>query len=277
MLKRSSLKRYVRQTFALIEKNLYLDLFVKSTIITRFLNPIVSLFVFIFIFNIIFSSKGIMKFGYWNSSNFVLFILLAFCVQIIRQITQYFLVSFTSEKYWKTLSAIMVAPVNKNILLFSSLISELIIYSLPLGIILIILMIFFPITIIFFLLSLLVFFLIYLILASIGLIIGVYSISNEKYVQYLLLILNVILIFSCLNYPKEIFPSFIQFFILLNPFYYIFDLLRLIWYLGIDFDSAIIYITPLHIIYLLFFSIFSPIIAVKVFNKIYKKYGITGY
>jgi ABC-type polysaccharide/polyol phosphate export permease len=267
----------MRQSFAIVEKNIYLELRVKSNLIMRFINPIIQLFILIFIFGLIFSIREDYNIGYWNANNYVLFLLISFCIQFSRTITIKFNQMFYNEKYWKTLSALMVAPVNRFTLLFGTILSELVMMSIPLIILFIIALVLYPISIFYIFLIILVFLAIYLILASIGLLIGALGISNEEFIPYVSIILRFIFLFSCTNYPKEIFPEFIQIFIILNPFYYLFDLLRLIWYLGIDYEIAITLISPIHYIVILSFTVLTPIISVYLFNRIYKKYGITGY
>jgi len=277
MLKRRSIKRYLRQVIAFVEKDLYITLRIKVNFFVQILNPVIQLLVLIFIFGIIFNIKEGYSIGYWSGDNYILFLLIAFCVQFSKSILGKYDQVFNGEKYWRTLSAILVAPVHRFTLLTGIFVSNLIINTIPLFILIIIAYFLFPISILFLILTLLVFFSIYLIFASIGLIIGVFRISNEKYVHYSNFILRFVFLLSCTNYPKEIFPDFIQNIIILNPFYYVFELLRLTWYLGIDYEIAISHISFIHILILLILTISSPFISIYIFNRFYHKYGITGY
>ena len=114
-------------------------------------------------------------------------------------------------------------------------------------------------------------------MASIGLIIAGFGISHEEQVQLIMFILKFVFLFSCINYPKEIFPEIIQFIVVMNPFYYLIDLLRIVWYMGVDYDTAIRLLSPIHIIIILTLVILSPVISISLFNRVYKKYGIRGY
>ena len=116
-----------------------------------------------------------------------------------------------------------------------------------------------------------------LIFGSIGLLFGAFSISNEEYVPYLRVILRLLFLFSCINYPKEIFPKIFQDIVLFNPLYYLFDLLRLVWYLGFDYENALTHISLTHVLVVLLLTFFSLISSVFIFERVYKKYGITGY
>ena len=129
------------------------------------------------------------------------------------------------------------------------------------------------ITTILFILS--TYFLIALIFSGIGLIFGIFAISNENIWQILSFLLMFVFWFSCISYPFEIFPKFIQDIVNLNPFYYIFDFLRITW---IN-DNVFLTISsfPFHFITLIATSIVLPFIGVYAFNLVYKKYGITGY
>ena len=197
MLKKKVLKRYVRQIIAIVEKNFFLELRYKSYLITRFINPLIQLVVFIFIFGFIFNIRESNSIGYWNTKNYTLFLLVAFAIQFSRTVTQRYANLFMNEKFWKTLSATMVAPVNHFVLLFGILFSELLLISVPIIIIFIIALILFPISIFYIILMLVVFLSIYLILSSIGLLISAFSISNEKFVPYLLIMLRMVFLFSC--------------------------------------------------------------------------------
>ncbi|MHA1251694.1 MAG: ABC transporter permease [Candidatus Helarchaeota archaeon] len=270
-------KKILQQILAIFEKEFYLKLRYKATIIVQIINPLIQLMIFIFLFKTIFNLKKDYSLGYWNINNYILFVLIAFCLQIFKTITERYYQIFIIEKYWKTLSATLIAPVNKFSLLMGILISTVLINSPTFILLIIVMLILFPINLFYFLLFLFILSCIIITFASIGLLIGVFGISNETFGNYFYIILRFIFLFSCINYPKEIFPEFIQFFILLNPIFYSIDLLRLIWYLGLDPNSAIIFITPLHIIIFIIFTISLPIISIIFFNKIYKKYGITGY
>ncbi|MFX0072076.1 MAG: ABC transporter permease, partial [Candidatus Hermodarchaeota archaeon] len=149
--------------------------------------------------------------------------------------------------------------------------------AIPLTIFFVIAYILFPIPFLYLFLFFLVFFSIYIIFGSIGLIIGVLGMSYEEIVPYANFILRIIFLFACITYPKEIFPELIQSIMLLNPFYYIFDLLRITWYLGLDYETASSLITPFHIISIIFLTIITPIISLFTFEYFYKKYGIQGY
>ena len=277
MLNLRSIKRYIRQIIAFTEKNIAIELRVKSRFIFRFINPIIQLLLLVFIFGVIFNISQNYKLGYWNYKNYILFLLLAFTVQFSKSILGRYQQLFATEKYWKTLNAIMIAPTHRFTLLIGTLFSEVLLNSIPVGILLIIGILLFPIPIFYLILTFLVLISIFLIFGSIGLLIGIFAISKEELVPYSTIALRMIFLFSCTNYPKEIFPRLIQSLILINPFYYIFDLLRLVWYLGIDYDNAIVHLTPTHLIITIIFTIVSPIISISIFERIYKKYGITGY
>ncbi|MFO8017865.1 MAG: hypothetical protein R6U96_04470 [Promethearchaeia archaeon] len=98
---------------------------------------------------------------------------------------------------------------------------------------------------------------------------GIYiNLESREYYPDLIGILNI-------SYPFALFPEIFQLGISLNPLYHIFTFLRFAW---ID-DNILLTITtyPLQFVLLLSTAILIPIIAVFLFNSIYKKHGITGY
>jgi len=276
-LKKFSFKKFTRQTLAIVEKEIYLRFRYKATVISQVLNPLIQILTLIFIFGIIFNIQAGYSLGYWNANNYVLFILIAFCLQIFRPITEKYFQLFIVEKYWKTLSATLIAPINKFSLLLGELISWVVLNSVGFIVVFVIALIFFPIPIFYFLLFLLAFICIWISFASIGLLMGVFGISNENFGNYFSIILRFLFLFTCINYPKEVFPQIIQFFILLNPLYYLVDLLRLIWYYGLNPTIAIAFITPVHIITFILSTILLPIVSIAFFEYVYKRYGIAGY
>ena len=275
--KKISFKKITRQTLAIVEKELYLRFRYKSTIVSQILNPLIQILILIFLFGIVFNIQAGYSLGYWNANNYVLFILIAFCLQIFRPITEKYFQLFVVEKYWKTLSATLIAPINKFSLLLGQLISWVVLNSVGFIVVFVIALILFPINIFYFLLFLLAFICIWISFASIGLLMGVFGISNENFGNYFSVILRFIFLFTCINYPKEVFPQIFQSFVLLNPLYYIVDLLRLIWYYGLNPTIAMTFITPIHIITFIISTILLPIASIAFFEYVYKRYGITGY
>lgn len=277
MLKKNSIKRSLRQISAIVEKEIRIESRVKSSFLYRYISPLIQLFVTLFVFGLIFSIQDGYKIGYWDQNNYILFLLIANIIATLFSVIQKFQRFFNGEKYWKTLSAIMIAPVHRFSLLAGIMISELVMASIPLITLFIIAYILFPIPLIYLLVVLITYLLIYLTFSSIGLIIGVFLISHESYVSFSLLAVQIIFLLSCSLYPIQVFPEFLHFFIRINPLYYMFDLLKLEWYLGLDFELTISYITPLHIIFTILTTIVLVLGSIFLFERIYKKYGITGY
>jgi ABC-2 type transport system permease protein len=229
------------------------------------------------IFGAIFTINQNYEFGYWTSQNYMLFILIAFCIQFIRQIIDNFRQLFFREKFWKTLQALMVAPINRYVLLFGILISEMILISIPFIAFFAIAYFFYPIPFINLLLVIIMVFCTAVLFGSIGLIVGVLVVTKEGTYRVVALGLSFLFWLSCISYPLQIFPEIVQGIILLNPLYYFIDLIRIFWLMGIDFNFTLQFFSPLHIIIVVIFTIFLPIFAVKLFNTFYDKYGITGY
>lgn len=273
MFSKKTLKDNLTQIIALTEKNIKLELRYKFSLLITYISHILSIFIPLILMGNIFELRSIV--GPWTTNNFLLYQFLAYEVVLLYGITNTFPLQFRMEKYWKTYPALIVGPISQFNLLFGIFLSQLILLSLPFIIFFIIEILIFPISLLTAIFILIIFLLLALIFSGIGLIFGIFAISNENIWNFLRYSLLFIFWFSCVTYPFEIFPEFIQSFIIINPLYYIFDLLRLTWIQNIGFGIIISY--PLHFTFLLLTSILLPIIGVYLYNLVYKKYGITGY
>lgn len=273
MLNWKNIKENLSQIIALTEKNIKLELRYKFGLILSYLIHILSIFTPIIIMSNIFELRT--NVGSWTANNFLLYQFLAYNIMLLSGITNIFPGQFRMEKYWKTLPALIIGPFNRFNLLFGIFFSQVILISIPFILFFIIGCIIYPISFFTIIFALIIFFLIALIFSGIGLILGVFAISNENIWNLLQFFLLFVYWFSCITYPFEIFPEFIQNIIALNPLYYIFDLLRLTWIQNIGFSIIMIY--PLEFTILIGTSIILPIIGVFLFSLVYKKYGITGY
>jgi len=264
MIARKTIKNNLRQIIALTEKNIKLNLRIKSMLIIGMFTPLITIAMPLIVMN-----------SFFPSVNLILYQFIAYQVYLIRGIVNEFPMQFRFEKYWKTLPALIIGPFNRFNLLLGIFISRFIIISIPFIALFVIAFIITPISLITILIVVVIYFLIALIFSSIGLLFGVLAISKESLWKPLLFIFNLIFWLSCLTYPYEIFPDFIQNIIDLNPLYYIFDILRLIWLE----DNVLLTIVahPTHFYLLLITSVVTPVVAVYSFNIIYKKYGIVGY
>ncbi|MGQ4874922.1 MAG: ABC transporter permease [Promethearchaeia archaeon] len=265
------------QLISLIIKDLKLKLRFKSQFLAEFLVPLIALFFPYIIFNTLFSFSSNPFGNYFTTQNYPLFLLLAYIVECLIFLLWNYKDTFKNEKVWLTLKGLMIAPIGKFQLLISYLISGLISKSFPIIIIIFLCYLFYPISILNLLIVLLVIFSLSLTFASIGFIIGLFEIINENISNSLTAGISFISLVSCLYYPIGIFPKWAHIFILLNPLYYFFDLLRLSWWMGIDYNNAIEYITFNHIIFVLSTTILLPIFATLLFIKFFYKYGVAGY
>jgi len=273
MIKLKTIKDNLSQILALTEKNIKLSLRYKLGLVIGYINQIIAIFMPLIIMQNIFDFR--VSLGYWTASNFILYQFIALNISHISGITGRFPGEFRAEKFWKTLPALIVGPFNRFNLLFGIFFSHLVMISIPFTIFFILGIVIEPISIstILFIISL--YFLIALIFSGIGLIFGIFAISNESIWQVLSFLLMFVFWFSCISYPFDLFPKFIQFFINLNPLYYIFDFLRITWIQ----NNVIVTISSysFHFITLIVTSVILPFIGVFLFNLVYKKYGITGY
>jgi len=273
MFKLKSLKENISQIFAITEKNVKLSLRYKLGLILGYINQIIAIFMPLIIMQNIFAFR--VTIGLWTSGNFILYQFIAHNISHVSGITGRFPGQFRAEKFWKTLPALIVGPFNRFNLLFGIFFSHIVMITIPFSIFFIWGIIIEPISLLTIIFILTLYFLIALIFSGIGLIFGIFAISNENIWQVLSFLLMFVFWFSCISYPFEMFPKFIQDIIDLNPFYYIFDFLRITWIQDNIFRTINTYY--FHFITLIATSIVLPFIGVFSFNIVYKKYGITGY
>ena len=257
--------------------NIKIKLRFKASLILGFISPLIATFLPLFLMGYIFSNNinQIGSIGVFNADNYISLILLGVCGSLLNGLFLIYQSSFVREKNWRTLPALIISPSNRLSLLLGILLSYLIINSIPFFVVFVINLIVSPIipSIGSLSLILLVFLLYSLTLSGLGLILGVFSISKQNWQTLFLVGYQIVILFNCVTYPKEIFPESIHFIIDLNPFYHFFETNRLLWVYDNPFYSEI----GVHFLIVVILAILSPIIGIILFNKIYNKFGIEGF
>lgn len=277
MLKRDNIKKNFVQIIAIAVKEVKLVARFKFGIFLNLGAPLLSIFIPYIIFGALFRYSGTIDLDYYNQNNYILFLFIAYALTYLLTIFNVYSSSFKQEKYWKTLKGLIIAPFNRYNMLMGLLVANLILKSVPTIVILTICYILFPIPPFTFFLFLVVLLCIGIIFSGIGIVVGVFTITNESIAKLMEVGLDFLLYLSCVFYPLKMFPRILHPIFYLNPLYYVFDLLRLIWWSGINFYEALSFITPIHFISLVASVILIPFIGTYLFNKIYNKYGIKGY
>ena len=277
MIKREILKRNLIQIYSLTVKDLKLKTRFKSEFIIEYVAPILSIFFPYIIFSTLFSISDDVFETYYSSENFLLFLLLGYCTSSLIFLLWNYKDLFYAEKIWKTLNAVIIAPVSKFNILIGYLLSGLISKSLPIIFIVALCYVLYPIPILYLFFVILVLLCISITFAGMGFILGLFEIVNEDISASLAVGISVISLVSCVFYPIEIFPENIRVIIRINPLYYYVDLLRLSWWAGVNNNEAMHHLTIYHILIVGIFTIITPIVASYLFSKIYNKYGTSGY
>lgn len=271
--KRHFYKYHFSRIFTIAEKNLKLQIRFKFNLVFSIVKPFLTIFLSLIVLSKFFELGT--RFGRWDDVNYFVFIFLAYNIELLRKIIDELPGSFIYEKYWKTLPALIIAPFNKLHLLLGIFVSHLCIISIPFILIFILTYFVYPISFLTIIFVICFFLLIDLIFSGIGLFLAVFTISREGLWRFLSILINFVFWFSCITYPFEIFPEFIQRVIELNPLYYVFDILRNTW---LD-NNIVLTISnyPFHFVILISTVIIIPIIAIYVFKVVYNKFGIVGY
>ena len=267
------IKRVTRKTIAIAEIQIHMKLRFKYKTILEYFMPIITILMPIIVLGQFFNYN--INFGPWNSQNYIIFVFTGYNILLLRSMINYIPKHMKEEQYWKTLTAIIVAPFNRYYLLFGYFLSEITMLMLPFLAFLIFLWIVYPISFITFFIIMSLFMGIAIVFTAIGLVLGVITVANENIYSILVFILNFIFWASCVTFPFQLFPQIVQDIISLNPIYYIINFIRLIWLendilFTIGEHSGHFLITMLSII-------IAPIVAVLMFNIIYRKLGTSGY
>ena len=273
MITLKGFKENLSQILALTEKNIKLRLRYKLGLVLSYITHIISIITPMILMGNIFQLRN--EVGSWTSNNFIVYQFIAYNIMLLSGVSNLFPGQFKNEKYWKTLPALIIGPFNRFNLLFGIFLSHLIMIAFPFTLFFILGCVFQPISLITIISVLAVFFLIAIIFSGLGLILGVFAISNENIWNILQFLLLFVFWFSCITYPFEIFPQIVQDFVFFNPFFHLFLFLRLLW---IE-DNVILTLSlyPYQFLFIVGFAIIGPIIGVIIFNKIYERHGIVGY
>ncbi len=268
-----AIKDNLSQIFAVVEKDLKLHTRFKLPVIMSIISPILSFILPLVIMGQIFTFNE--NFGPWTAQNFAVYILTAYQINIVVKIRGRFPSQFATEKVWKTLYAIIIAPFNRRNLVFGIYFTHMIINAVPFTIFFILSLIILPISILSIISLFIFYFFIALIFSGIGLFLGALAISKPSLTPLVNLGISIIYIFSCLSYPFEFFPENFQAFVIFDPFYYLFDFIRVIWIYDDIFLSIVTH--PFHVFLIVGGAVILPLIGLWIFNFIFNKYGIIGY
>ncbi|MFX1500549.1 MAG: ABC transporter permease [Promethearchaeota archaeon] len=269
-----TIRRVFSKTFAIAEKNLLTNFRFKYGVVMGWFVPLITFLMPIIILNKFFEFENY-DFGPWTPQNYLIFIFIGYNIMIMKNMIDYIPRYLLQEKYWKTLPALITAPFNRFYLLFGFIISEFLSILIPFMTFFIVMLIFIPVSIETLIFIVLMFIGVGIVFSGTGLFLGAFAISNENYLHIFGFASKLILWFSCITYPFELFPGWVKNVIRINPIYYLIDIIRLTWI-----ENNIILTISSHIMHFFIFIIFLiifPIICVYFFNIIYKKLGISGY
>ena len=274
------MKLHLKENFYQIEALVIKDLKLQSRFKFKFLFTVVAPFttflVPLLVFRTLFQAIGSESFGIWNPENYILFILTGIFITMLIRLLPAYGKSLLKEKYWKTLPGLFMCPMNIYNLLISKLISELVVFIIPLIVLTAFCFIIAEASLITIIFVIIIYSVAAVFMASIGLIIGAFRMSLEGGYSVFFNITNFFLIFSCYKYPREFFPLSLEFLIIWNPFYYFWEMIRLLLVLGVE---NVLFNPAYNVYFIIIFSLslICPIGSVLFFNYMFKKYGLTGY
>ena len=256
---------------AITRKELLLYLrFKLSYFFIAFVNPLLELIPFGIIYYGFLTYSGATSFAGIDKANYLVFLIFGVLAHAFFNTGLHiFSAKFTEEKYWKTLEAIFIAPINYLSLIIGVGLSEIIRLAPTILLFFAIASFFFFPNIEIIIISLLSIFLIFLLCLSVGLIYGSIVVGNENFRPALSYLFTGWSLASCFFYPIGIIPEMFRPIILANPVYHGVNIMRNAWmHLPIDYFS---------LAYLAITALVLPIIAVYIFRFCWKRLYITGY
>ena len=261
--------KFFKDIQTVAEKELKILAYAKLQMIFQLsIFPIVNLIVTFIIYGGFFAS-GSAGIGSVTAQNFASFLLLGNLAAVIWNATfQAYQLIIMDEKYWGTLTGILIAPISRYAYLFGVLISVLI-KTLPVSIILIIVTyIYSPAFILNIIIAVLFIYLAAIGCAGFGIVWAVVAMANENGQPIMNFLAYIWIFFTCIQYPIDIFPPAIQFIVNLNPLYHCISLIRASWINFNIFEPALIGSTSISIIFVSIFSIGLVAVGIYLFNKI---------
>ena len=268
-------KENVSQILAVAEKNVKLGSRHKLALILTFVSPIIGVIMPLIVMGEILNFAEADNFGPWNSRNMAIYQFTAYMSVMLYNIINSIQRGISQEKGGNTITLLILAPFRRFNLLLGIFFSHFVFIAVPFVTFFIICFIFNPVSIITLIFIIFADLLIATFFSGIGLVLAVFIISKQHLVALFNIPLGILVMFSALTLPFEFFPGYYQNIANLNPFYYIFSIVKFIW---VE-DNIIISITshPETFLVVVSLAIISPLLGLKFFNYIFDKYGITIY
>lgn len=265
--------RLLKHTFAIAEKELSLEMRFKINFIARFLeDPIINA-VWFGVLYYGFFSFGATSIGSINQKTFVPHLVLGALVNsLLLSGLDGISRRFFNEKYWQTIQALLVAPVSKFALILGVGIAEFVRMSLVVTVMLSMAYIVIPTSMLVVFLTVAIILLLFVGVLGLGLMKGTVALSNENYLFLFHYLYWGIGGLACFYYPIDALPSFLRFFVNLNPIYHGVALIQGMWIQGISLNLFII-----HMPWVVLFAVLTPMLAIQVFNTVWRRIGIQGY
>lgn len=218
------IKDNLSQIYALTVKDVKLSLRFKYNLIFSYIEPIISIFLPIIIMGKLFDYNP--QFGPWTKENYMAYQFIAMNLSLVTALRYRYPAHFYQEKWWQTFPALIIAPFNHINLLLGVFFSHFVMILPPFIIFFAICYFYVAVNLEIVIVMVGLYLLLALIFGGIGIVLGIFSITNEGAVTLSSFLISLVFFVSCISYPYEIFPGFIQQIINLNPFYYIFDLFQ---------------------------------------------------
>ncbi len=265
------MNEFFHEITAITKKEFKLNIRFKTAyLLNTFVSPVLSIIPLIIIYYGFLHYTDATDFGGINLSNYIAFLSFGIAAQAFFHTgTNVFAVRFREEKYWRTIEALFIAPINYISLIIGVGINVAL-KLLPLLLIFILIASAFTvpsITQVLFVIIILLLLLLFCL--GIGLIYGALTLFSENFDPFFRYFFAMWVLLSCFAYPITIIPESFRTIILFNPVYHAVNFARELW-INNFFDLGAF-------LYVLGFAIIMPVISVYIFKMAWKRMEVQGY
>ncbi|MBU2101019.1 ABC transporter permease [Candidatus Micrarchaeota archaeon] len=259
------------EIIAITKKDFKLSIRFKTAyLLNTFINPFLSVIPLFIIYYGFLHYTGSEGFGGVTADNYVQFLIFGIIAQaFFYNGTYIFALKFREEKYWKTIDALFVAPINYLSLIIGTGINVGL-NLLPLFLVfLLFASVFGAPSILMITLTVLIMFILLGFCLGAGLIYGALTLFNENFDPFFRYFFAAWILLSCFAYPLNIIPEVFRGIVLINPVFHAVNFAREMWMHN--------FIAWGSFFYVLGFAIIMPIISVFVFKLAWKRMEVQGY
>lgn len=264
----------IRIIWAIAKKDLKIAFrFPKNFLASQLIQPLKLFIIFGLVYQSFYVATGKSTIGQWRRMDYLPILLLGSIFYTSATYAFYrFRWAFYNEKYWKTIQALLIAPVSKLDFLIGSSIALVLELSVPVSCYVLLFCKYHPVSFPMLLFVLGILYLMILGILGISLMQGAFAISNENYLFVFDYFYAGLVFISCFFYSISAIPTQFQWLIQLNPVYHAVEIARTIVFHHLS-QAKITF----SMIYLSTFAVLMPVLGALFFRRMVRELGVRGF